>query len=54
MLEVLNQKSEQLKLQVSWVKTKIHAFNDILDAAIFSVPVSGEDVEVTEIHLPWQ
>ena len=32
----------------SWVKTKIQAFNDILDAAILSVPVCGEDVEVTE------
>ena len=30
------------------VKTKIQAFNDILDAAILSVPVCGEDVEVTE------
>ena len=28
--------------------TKIQAFNDILDAAILSVPVCGEDVEVTE------
>ena len=32
----------------SWVKTKIQAFNDILDADILSVPVGGEDVEVTE------
>ena len=34
--------------RVSWVKTKIQAFNDILDAAIPSVPVCGEDVEATE------
>ena len=46
-LEVLNEESEPLGLQVSWVKTKIQAFNDILDAAILSVPVCGEDVEVT-------
>ena len=32
---------------MSWVKTKIQAFNDILDAAILSVPVCTEDVEVT-------
>ena len=32
----------------SWVKTKIQAFNDILNAAILSVPVCGEDVEVKE------
>ena len=40
--------SEPLGFQVSWVKTKIQAFNDILDAAILSVPVCGEDVEVVE------
>ena len=31
-----------------WVKTKIQAFNDILDAAVLSVPVCGEDIEVME------
>ena len=45
-LEVLNEESEPLGLPVSWVKTKIQAFNDILDAAVLSVPVCGEDVEV--------
>ena len=44
---MLNEESELLGLRVSWVKTKIKAFNDILDAAILSVPVCGEDVEVT-------
>ena len=34
--------------QVSWVKAKIQAFNDILDTAILSVPVCGDDVEVAE------
>ena len=47
-LEVLNEESEPLGLWVSWVKTKIQAFNDILDAAILSGLVCGEDVEVTE------
>ena len=47
-LEVLNEESEPLGLWVSWVKTKIQAFNDILDAAALSMPVSGEDVEVVE------
>ena len=46
-LEVLNE-SEPLGLRVSWVKTKIQAFNDILDAAVLSVPVCGEDLEVME------
>ena len=43
---MLNEESELLELWVSWVKTKIQAFNDILDAAVLSVPVCGEDVEV--------
>ena len=47
-LEALNEESEPLGLQVSWVKTKIQAFNDILNAAILSVPVCGENVKVTE------
>ena len=46
-LEVLNEESEPLGLRVSWIKTKIQAFSGILDAAILSVPVCGEDVEVT-------
>ena len=47
-LKVLNEESEPLGLQVSWVKTNIQAFNDILDAAVLSVPVCGEDIEITE------
>ena len=47
-LEVLNEESELLGLQVSWVKTKIQTFNDILDAAILSVPGCGEYGVVTE------
>ena len=46
-LEVLNEEFEPLGFRISWVKTKIQAFIDILDAAILSVPVCGEDV-VTE------
>ena len=44
-LKVLNEESEPLGLRVSWVKTKIQAFNDILDAAVLSVSVCDEDVE---------
>jgi len=47
-LEVLNEESVPLGLQVSSVKTKIQAFNDVLDAAILSLPVCGEDLEVKE------
>ena len=38
----------QAWLWFSWVKTNIQAFIDSLDAAILSVPVCGEDVEVME------
>ena len=34
--KVLNEESEQLGLRVSWVKTKIQAFIDILDAVLLS------------------
>ena len=46
--EKLNEESKPLGLRVSWVKTKIQAFDDVLDAAILSVPACAEDVEVTE------
>ena len=39
--------SEPQGLRVSWVKSNIQPFNDILDAAILSGPVCGEDDEVT-------
>ena len=45
---MLNEESDPLGLRVSWVEIKIQAFNGILDAAILSVPVCGEDVEVME------
>ena len=47
-LEVLNEESEPLGLRVYWVKTEIQAFNDILETVILSLPICGEDVEVTE------
>ena len=47
-LEVLIEELELLGLWVSWVKTKIQSFNDILDATTLSVIDCGEDVEVTE------
>ena len=47
-LKVLIEDLEPLGFWVSCVKTKTQAFNDILDTAILSVPVCGEDGEVTE------
>ena len=43
-LKMLNEEVEPLGLRVSWVRTRIQAFSDILDAAILSVPICGEDV----------
>ena len=47
-LEVLNEELEPLRLRVSWLKARIQAFNDILDAVVLSVSVCGEDLEVIE------
>ena len=35
-LEVMNEESEPLGLRVSWIKTNIQAFSDILVAAVLS------------------
>ena len=40
--------AEPLGLRVSWIKSKVQAFGDILDETVVSMPVSGENVEVTQ------
>ncbi|KAG2468403.1 CC162 protein, partial [Polypterus senegalus] len=47
-LEILSEESECLGLRVSWMKTKIQAFNDLLGTAISSVSVCGESVDHVE------
>ena len=47
-LETLSEEAEPLGLRVSWVKTKIQAFGDFLDAAIESADVAGEKVEFVD------
>ena len=47
-LETLSEEAEPLGLRVSWIKTKIQAFGDILEAAVDSLPVAGENVDVVE------
>ena len=47
-LETLSEEAEPLGLRVSWLKTKIQAFGDILDAAAKSCQVTGEKVEIVE------
>ena len=47
-LETLIEVSEPLGLRVSWIKTKIQEFGDILAAAVDSPPLAGENVDVVE------
>ena len=47
-LEALHEEAEPLGLRVSWMKTKIQAFGDLLDEAVHSVQVCGEDIEVLD------
>ena len=47
-LESLSEEAEPLRLQASWIKNKIQAFGDILDATVDSIAVNGENVEVTQ------
>ena len=47
-LESLSEENEPLGLRLSWIKTKVHAFVDVLDATVESIPVISENVEVTQ------
>ena len=47
-LDSLSEEAEPLGLRVSWIKTKVQAFGDTLDATVESIPVNGENVEVTQ------
>ena len=47
-LESLSDEAELLGLRVSWIKTNAHAFGEILDPMIESIPVSGENIENTD------
>ncbi|KAG2465419.1 FRMD3 protein, partial [Polypterus senegalus] len=44
----LSEESECLGLRVSWIKTKIQAFNDLLGTVISSVSVCGESVDLVK------
>ena len=52
-LDTMGQEAGPLGLRVSWVKTKIQAFGDILDAAVDSITVDCENVEVVDAFT-WQ
>ena len=47
-LERLSEEAEPLGLRVSWLKTKAQVFGNLLDAAIDSISVNGESVDIVE------
>ena len=47
-LDSLREGAEPLGLRFSWIKTTIQALGDILDAIVESIPVNGENVDVTQ------
>ena len=53
-LESLSEAVDPLGLRVSWIETKVQALGSLLDATSESIPVSGENVEVTHVYPPWQ
>ena len=47
-LDLLSEEAKPLGLRVSWIKTKVEAFDDILDPTVQSIPVNDENVELTK------
>ena len=47
-LDTLSEEAEPLGLRVSWMKTKVLAFGDKVDAIVESIAENGENVEVTQ------
>ena len=47
-LESLDRETKPLGLQISWIKTKIQEFGDILDDAMHQVAVCGENVDFVD------
>ncbi|KAG0720366.1 hypothetical protein GWK47_048649 [Chionoecetes opilio] len=47
-LEALHEEAKPLGLEVSWLKIKVQVFGDLLDEAVQSVHVCGEDIEILE------
>ncbi|KAG0720925.1 LINE-1 retrotransposable element ORF2 protein [Chionoecetes opilio] len=45
-LEALHEEAKPLGLEVSWLKTKVQVFGDLLDEAVQSVHACGEDIEI--------
>ncbi|KAG0730410.1 Gypsy retrotransposon integrase-like protein 1 [Chionoecetes opilio] len=45
-LKALHEEAKPLGLEVSWLKTKVQVFGDLLDEAVQSVHACGEDIEI--------
>ena len=53
-LDSPSEEAEPHGLRISSMKTNVQAFGDILVATAESILVNGENVEVTQMFLPWQ
>ena len=47
-LEALSGEAGSLGLEVSWIKTKIQVFGDLMDEAVQSVRIHGENIEILD------
>ena len=47
-LDAFSNEAKPLGLEVSWTKTKVQEFGDLLGEPVQSVRACGEDIEVTE------
>ncbi|KAG0722470.1 Golgi resident protein GCP60 [Chionoecetes opilio] len=45
-LEALHEEAKPLGLEVSWLKTKVQVFGDLLDKTVQSVHACGKDIEI--------
>ena len=48
-LKKLHDEAKHLGFQVSWAKTKVQVFGDLLDETVQSLHACGEDIEILEI-----
>ena len=48
-LEALHEETKPLGLQISWPKTKVQVFGDLLDETVQSIHACGEDIDILQI-----
>ena len=47
-LEALHEETKPLGLQISWPKTKVQVFGDLLDETVQSIHACGEDIDILD------